>query len=265
MSFSFIQITDHHLPETEATLVRGFSPAYAFRAVMRHIAKTVGRSADFIISTGDLVEPATEAGYRTLRQMLDCRVGAAAAPGPLAVSIEGLREFPMYFLPGNHDERRSYFECLFPNTPPSPLMNSAFVHKGIQFVCLDWGPQTKAIAHAETLDFLARALQTGLPSILVMHHHVVPIGSRWLDAFIADEVDRFWEIVNGRNVMGILCGHTHISYEKIVGNIPVYGLRSTAFPFAHQDDLLLCLLPPQYRLVTVSDGMLTSRIFEVPL
>mgnify|MGYP000704716357 CR=1 FL=1 len=36
--FAFIQISDHHLPEREDDLVRGFSPSYAFRATLRHIA-----------------------------------------------------------------------------------------------------------------------------------------------------------------------------------------------------------------------------------
>lgn len=265
MSFSFIQITDHHLPETETTLVRGFSPAYAFRAVMRHISQTTARHADFIFSTGDLVDPPTESGYRNLVGMLGCTDGAPAAPGPLFISIEGLHHFPLYILPGNHDERQRIYQRMFHQTPPAPLVNASFVHKGIQFVCLDWGDQAKAIAFPETLDFLSRSLQSDLPSIVVTHHHVYPIGSRWLDDFIADDIDRFWDIVRGQNVLGILCGHAHITYEKTIENIPLFGLRSTAFPFAHQDDPLMCLLPPHYRLLTVNDGALTSKIYEVAL
>ena len=265
MGFSFVHITDHHLCETEATLRQGFSPSYAFRAVMRHIAENVASRADFIITTGDLVEPDTDTAYETLRQMLNLHAGSEQAPGPRLVSIEGLRDFPMYFLPGNHDDRDKFFRHLFPQTTPRPLMNVAFPHKGIEFVCLDWGAQSKAIAHSETLGFLARALQRGLPSILIMHHHVEPIGSRWLDNFIADEVGRFWEIVAGQNVLGIFCGHVHITYEKLVEGIPVFGLRSTAFPMALQDEPMPLLQPPHYRFVTVQDGILTTRIFEVPL
>ena len=39
MAFSFIQITDPHLCESEGQLRLGFSPAYALRAVLRHIAE----------------------------------------------------------------------------------------------------------------------------------------------------------------------------------------------------------------------------------
>jgi Icc protein len=265
MTFSFIHITDHHLSESEASLVHGFSPAHAFRAVMRHIAENVAHSADFIITTGDLVEPALDVAYRNLSHMLNLHDDLAEAPGPLLISIEGLRDFPLYCLPGNHDDRSSFFQYLFPKTPPAPLMNVAVTHKGVQFVCLDWGLQSKAITHSATLDFLAHSLQTDLPSIILMHHQLVTIGSRWLDNFIADDVDRFWEIVIGRNVLGIFCGHVHMTYDRVVEGIPVFGLRSTAFPFALQDEPLLCLLPPQYRFVTIHKGVLTTRIFEVPL
>ena len=53
MSFSFVQITDHHLCDTETLLLQGYSPAYAFRTVMRHIAEHVASHIDFLVTTGD--------------------------------------------------------------------------------------------------------------------------------------------------------------------------------------------------------------------
>lgn len=197
--------------------------------------------------------------------MLSARNTSSEIPGPLFISAEGLYEFPMYLLPGNHDDRNNFFKCLFPKSLPAPLMNVTFSHKGIQFICLDWGPHSKATAHLEMLDFLARSLETDAPSVILMHHHLVTIGSRWLDDFIADDIARFWEIATGHNVLGIFCGHVHTTYERVVNDIPIFGLRSTAFPFVLQDEPLGCLLPPHYRLVTIQDGILTTRIFEVPL
>jgi Icc protein len=265
MSFSFVHITDHHLPESEMQLVHGFSPAYAFRSVIRHVSDNVANDIDFIVTTGDLVESASDAAYRNFGEMLTLRADAGGLSTPRLVSVEGLKDFPMYFLPGNHDDRDYFFRHLFPQTPPRPLMNFTFLHKGIQFIGLDWGAQNKAIVYPETLDFLSRSLQTDLSSVLLMHHHPVPIGSRWLDNFIADDISRFWEIVKGRNVLGIFCGHVHMTYDRVIDGIPVFGLRSTAFPFALQDEPLLCLLTPHYRLVRIENGILTTRILEVPL
>lgn len=203
-SFAFVQITDHHLRESESLLIYGYSTAWAFRKVMRHIAEHVAERVDFIVTTGDLVHSGSDAEYESVRRMLGLR-GGADAPGPHRVSIEGLQEFPMYFLPGNHDSRPGFFRHLFPLTQPMRLMNVAFEHKGVRFICLDWGPQTKAVAYPEMLDFLSQALRTEMPAILLMHHHVAPIGCRWLDEFIADDVAAFWEIVAGHNILGIFC------------------------------------------------------------
>ena len=75
--FSFIQITDHHLLESEEALRQGFCPGYALRMVMRHIAENVAHSADFIISTGDLVEPETDATYQCAVKLLGVNSPAA--------------------------------------------------------------------------------------------------------------------------------------------------------------------------------------------
>jgi Icc protein len=264
MTFSFVHITDHHLLETEHGLIRGFAPAPALRAVLQHIAGGPAAGADFIVSTGDLVNNGTADQYQAARRILGL-AGQTAAPGPLRMTAEGLADKPFYCLPGNHDDREHFFKTLFGVAQAQPLLNASFVHQDVQFVCLDVGPAVKAALHAETLDFLARALNTGLPSVVLIHHQVVPVGARWLDEFLADGMERFWKVLEGHNVLGILSGHLHTSYEQLVNNIPVLGLRSTVFQFAVQDEPVIALLPPQYRLVTVHGGVLTSRVYEVEL
>lgn len=262
--FSFIQITDHHLLETEETLREGFCPGHAMRMVMRHIAQNDADKVDFIISTGDLVEPDTDATYQGALKLLGIN-SPAALPGPQHINIEGLKDFPMYFLPGNHDKREMFTHYLFPESKAPSLYNLTFEHKGVQFIFMDWGPESKAHLYPETGEFLKKALQADIPSVLVMHQHAKKIGSRWLDDFIADNVDEFWDIVLPckDKVMGILNGHVHITYEDEYGGIPIYGLRSTAYPFAKTDDPVVILAAPHYRLVHIHDGVLTSRIYKV--
>ncbi len=266
--FSFIQITDHHLLESEGQIREGFVPGHALRMVMRHIAENVADKADFIISTGDLVEPPTEAAYACATRLLGLG-SAASAPGPQRVNAEGLHDYPMYFIPGNHDDRDMLTRCLFPKSEPVELYNFAFTHKGVQFVFMDWGPESKAVFLRETSIFLSLALEAELPSVLVCHQHVKPIGSRWLDSFIADEIDDFWEMVTApgikEKVLGILCGHAHITYEDQYEGIQILGLRSTAYPFAKTDDPTLILAPPHYRFVSIQNNVLTSRIYKVSI
>jgi 3',5'-cyclic-AMP phosphodiesterase len=262
--FSFIQITDHHLLEAEEALRDGFCPGHAFRMVMRHISQNLADKVDFIISTGDLVEPETDANYQGAMKLLGIN-SSAALPGPQHINIEGLKDFPMYFLPGNHDERALMTKYLFPESSAPKLYNFTFEHKGVQFVFMDWGPESKAHLFPETKEFLAKALQVELPSVLVMHQHVKKIGSRWLDNFLADNLDEFWDVIlpSKEKVLGILCGHVHITYEDEYGGVPIYGLRSTAYPFAKTDDPVVILAAPHYRYVHVHDGVLTTRVYKV--
>lgn len=264
--FSFIQISDHHLLESEEQIREGFVPGHALRLVMKHIAENVASKADFIISTGDLVEPSTEAAYGCAIKLLGLE-SSATLPGPQHANLEALDHYPMYFLPGNHDDRELMTRCLFPDSGPVELYNFTFEHKGVQFVFMDWGPESKAVFLRETRIFLSMALQSELPSVIVCHQHVKPIGSRWLDSFIADEIDEFWEIVTEpgiqEKVLGILCGHVHITYEDEYEGIQILGLRSTAFPFAKTDGPTLLLAPPHYRFVSIQNNVLTSRIYKV--
>ena len=265
-NFSFVQITDHHLLESEEKLREGFCPGYAMRMVMRHISEHVADKVDFIISTGDLVEPETDATYRGALKLLGIN-SSAALPGPQHINIEGMQNFPMYFLPGNHDDRALMTKHLFSESQPVSLYNFTFVHKDVQFIIMDWGPDTKAHLYPETREFLAKALQTESPSVIVCHQHVKKIGARWLDNFIADDIRDFWEIVAGpqvkEKVLAVLCGHVHITYEDEDKGIPILGLRSTAFQFAKTNEPVVMLAPPHYRFVHVHDGILTSRVYKV--
>ncbi len=144
-------------------------------------------------------------------------------------------------------------------------MNVRFEHKGVQFICLDWGPQSKAIAHSETLEFLRHALKRAKPSVILMHHSIVRIGSRWLDSFIADDVDQFWALVRTGYVLGVLSGHVHHTYENLEQGVPVFGLGSTVFQFELEDDPVVSQAPPIFRMVSVKKDSLNSRLYQVPL
>ena len=252
--------------ESEDTLRDGFSPGHALRLVMRHISDNVADKADFIISTGDLVEPDTDESYQCAVKLLGIKA-PATLPGPQKINVEGLYDYPMYFLPGNHDSRELMTRYLFPNSESPGLYNFTFVHKGVQFIFMDWGPESKAHLFPETKEFLAKALQADLPSVIVCHQHVKRIGSRWLDAFLANNLEEFWEVVTDpgvkEKVLAILCGHVHITYEEEYKGVPILGLRSTAYPFAKTDEIQVILAPPHYRYVNIQNGILTSRIYKV--
>ena len=268
MAFRFIQITDHHLMATEAMLSRGYSPSHALRAVLRHIARHHG-DVDFIVSTGDLVDRGLDEEYRTFRALVGLR-GTSVAPGPQLASGEGLRDVPMYFLPGNHDPREVFFRGMFPGEGPAPseswAMNVAFEHKGVRFACVDWGAANKAVATAEMVAHLAACLADGMPVVVLSHHNVGPVGMARLDGLAADDTAGFAEVLARGRVLAVLHGHTHLTVETALAGVKVLGLRSTHFSFAQAgDEWLYVLRPPQYRVVTVDGDALSSEVVEVAL
>lgn len=264
--FSFVQITDHHLLESEEKLKFGFSPSYAFRTVMRHISEHVADKADFIFCTGDLVDNPTDVSYQAAKKLLGINTSAALSSSQ-KINIEGLNDFPTYFLTGNHDDCELMTRLLFPDSKPPTLYNFSFVHKSVQFVVMDWGRKNKAFLFPETKDFLTQALQAEMSSVIISHHQVKKVGSRWMDGFLADNIGEFWEVVlpNKEKVLGILCGHIHHTYNEEYEGVQVLGLQSTAFPFKRTNEPLMLLKPPQYRFVTIRDNVLTSRIYTVSL
>ncbi|HNT23857.1 MAG TPA: metallophosphoesterase [Anaerolineales bacterium] len=267
--FSFIQITDHHLGPSATSVRLGYAVNYTFTQTLQHLAQYAAPQADFLISTGDLVDPPTPQGYAWLQNELGAAPGSAAFPGPLSMRRPGLEGLPLYLMPGNHDDRRRMCEQFFPLSRPGGMLNASFEHKGVLFLCLDWGADSKARLYPELYNCLDQGLRSGLPLVICMHHQVTSLNMRWMDAFIADEVNAFWEALcaptTTARILGIIAGHTHISYEKVEYGIPTWGLRSTSYTFHPIDTLAVRLANPQYRLFSIQNGVLTSRLFEVPL
>jgi 3',5'-cyclic-AMP phosphodiesterase len=265
MSIRFVQITDHHL--TEGDLLWGYSTGTALRTVLKHIAAHAG-PLDAIVSTGDLTEHGSAAEYAIFRSLIGAEPGDSF-PGPLIAHGAGFHGVPIYVMSGNHDDRPTLLRSLFPASAPAERLHGRFLLGGVRCIGIDWGGANQAASTPELYAFLAAALADDTPAILLMHHHVVPMGHPRLDRLLPADIEQFTAQIAGHNVLAILSGHTHATFEGRIGATPVYGLRSTCFQFAMQADpdapLLRCLQPLHYRIVEVTDGRLTTSIVEVPL
>jgi Icc protein len=262
VSFTFIHLTDHHLGESEHSDIRGFAPAHSFARVLDDIAANDAWDADFVLFTGDLVNLGTDAEYAFAHRLLEIG-GKAEAPGPLSVGTgRARRRVPAYFMPGNHDIREAFYRNLYGAAPSAPV--TTFIYRGVQFVCVDTGTGSRqGEITGEALRIITGRLAGGAPSVICLHHHPVPVGISWLDAAVPERAPEFWSAVTAGNVLGVLFGHVHTTADTQVGAIPVMSTRSTCFQFVPADEPLLCLLPPHYRIITVTNDRLTSQIREV--
>ena len=267
--FSFIQISDHHLGDSEQTTRKGFLPTYAFRAVMRDIAEKWQDQVDFIVSTGDLVLGGSAPEYQFVCRMLDLQA-VSRAPGPQRVTIGGLKHFPMYFTPGNHDDAKTFCRILFNQELSTERMHVSFRHKGVHFVCPDWGPELDGVAPdtpPDLVQFLHQTITSDEPTILLLHYAPLILKERWSEAFLPQNIERFWRAIQGKkNILAIFSGHIHQNWEMRYNGLPVYGVASTCYQhLLHEGVDMRVLLPLAYRVVRVQDGAIQTQLCEVDL
>jgi Icc protein len=268
--FSFVQISDHHLGASEQTLRKGFLPAVGFRAVLRDIAVRWADQIDFVVSTGDLVLGATVPEYENVCRMLNLRF-VSPPPGPQQVSAEGLVDFPMYFIPGNHDDAAQLAQSLFRHDLAGDRLHVTFQHGGVHFVCPDWGPEEPGGIGPDTspqlVDWLAGAIPANEPTIILTHYAPLLLPGRWQEDMVPRNLERFWRVLEGRrNILAIVVGHIHQTFEAEVHGHRVLGVASTCYQqLLHEGEYIRALLPLAYRLLHIEDGRLDTQVCEVDL
>ncbi|MBI9047002.1 MAG: metallophosphoesterase [Anaerolineaceae bacterium] len=262
MTFSFIHFSDHHLGSSKNDLIKGIPTAERFEKVLQHINAN-HPDIDFLISSGDITGLNNQDSYAFISKFL----GIEKAPllnKPAKINSCGLKNMPIYCLPGNNDDRSMFYETFF-TCSPQPRMDLFFDYKNIRIIFIDWGEDARAVSTSNTYNFLNDAMNTQLPILIFMHHSIVPIGCSWLDSLLPEDCELFSQKIQNKGVKGVFCGHLHNTYEIRSGEVPVYGIRSTAFQFPRKSEPAISPDAPHYRLVKVDQGNITTSVIEVPV
>jgi 3',5'-cyclic-AMP phosphodiesterase len=242
-----IQFTDPHLYGDEGGELRGVTTLPALTAALAQ-ARARDWPPDALLITGDLVQD-DPGGYRHLRRLF---------------SSLGL---PVLCIPGNHDEPRAMRREL----ADKPFVLGGFVDFGRwRIVLLDScipGSAAGALS-AEALAGLDAALAgAGTRHCLVcLHHHPVPMVSRWLDQVGLSNAAEFLQIIDAHsNVRAIVWGHVHQSYEALRKGVRLLATPSTCAQFLPKsDDFAVDRLPPAYRTFQLqADGSFLTEVVWV--
>jgi Icc protein len=201
---------------------------------------------DAILATGDLVQDETRAGYATFRSLLE----------PCGI--------PVYCIPGNHDAPEIMNEVL--DTPPFQVGGT--VRQGnwllIMLNSFSRGQDSGRLAPAELQRLRdALAADPNLHTLICVHHHPIPMGSRWLDGVGLRNADEFFEIVDQfSQVRGILWGHVHQASDRRRRGIRLMSSPSTCSQFLpNSDDFALDDRPPGFRWLDLSkNGSIQTRV-----
>ena len=230
-----LQITDPHLYGNASGHLRGVETDSSLRDVLDDaFAQGVDYAA--ILATGDLVQD-DPSGYLRFKSILG-----------------GLQK-PVLCIPGNHDE---------PELMRRSLCDAPFQYCGTraqgawQFIMLDSdhpGHVGGRLSEAELQRLDAALASSPAHALICLHHHPVPMGSRWLDAIGLANAEDFWRIVDGHpHVRGVAWGHVHQAYDGKRNDVCLMGTPSTCAQFLpHSDRYALDTRPPAYRRLELHD------------
>ena len=246
-AFRLVHFTDPHLYSGEHETLRGVATLPALTAALAQ-ASSRDWPPDALLVTGDLVQD-DPGGYPHFRRLF------------------GSLGLPVLCLPGNHDEPQAMYREL----AGKPFVLGGFVDFGRwRIVLLDScipgsaGGALSAAALAGLDEALAGA---GARHCMVcLHHHPVPMGSRWLDRVGVANAAEFLHTIDGhRNVRAIVWGHVHQNYDALRKGVRLLATPSTCAQFLpNADNFAVDHRPPAYRTFELrADGSLLTEVVWV--
>ncbi|MES9925055.1 MAG: 3',5'-cyclic-AMP phosphodiesterase [Candidatus Thiodiazotropha endolucinida] len=248
-SLNLLQLTDSHLYADPSRCLLGINTLETFDQVLAQALQETG-NPDFILATGDLVHDASDTGYKRLLGRLQ------------------LTEIPTYCLPGNHDIPGKMKQILNQdNVHCIPSVQT----KGWSLIFLD---STIAKSDGGRIDEsqleLLRVLLRAHPdkhTMICMHHHPVPVGSRWMDTMVLENPDAFFKLIEANpQVQAVLCGHIHQAFDTEYRGVRLLGSPSTCVQFIPRvDDFAIDAIPPGYRWLSLQpDGTIRTGLNSLP-
>ncbi|MBW7930122.1 MAG: 3',5'-cyclic-AMP phosphodiesterase [Gammaproteobacteria bacterium] len=240
-----LHITDTHLFADTGRRLRGVDTWRSLNGVLQ-VALAEDSHPDAVLVTGDLSQDETPDSYRHLHRLL----------APLGV--------PVLCVPGNHDVATTLVAELA--GPPFLTQGSLVLDRWL-LLLLDstipgeHGGRLGPAQLAWLRDMLAR--HRGHHALIALHHHVLPLGSRWLDQLgLADAGALLAELDRSSQVRALLSGHVHQASDTVHNGVRFLTTPSTCFQFLpHSEEFALDARPPAYRWLELhADGRLDTAI-----
>jgi 3',5'-cyclic-AMP phosphodiesterase len=239
--------TDTHLHGGENQRLRGVATLPALTTALEQ-ARSHDWPPDAVLVSGDLVND-DPAGYPHFRRLF------------------GALGLPVLCVAGNHDEPQAMRREL----AGEPFVLSGFVDLGRwRIVLLDSvipGSARGAISEQSLADLETALASAGQRHCLVcLHHHPVPMESRWLDSVGLTNAAEFLHTIDRhQNVRAIVWGHVHQSYDSLRKGVRLLATPSTCAQFLPKaQDFAVDQRPPAFRTLELrADGSLLTEVVWV--
>jgi Icc protein len=246
-TLNLVQFTDQHLFGDPARALRGVVTLPALRATLSAARSDIAACAA-ILATGDLVND-DPGGYEYFRTEF-------AALGK-----------PVLCIPGNHDDLPAMRAAL--SQPPFQL-GGVYDAGSWRIVLLDSTipGKTGGVLSASSLAFLEEALASAPErhALVCLHHHPIPMRSRWLDTVgLANGEELVALLKRFDTVRGVLFGHVHQALDTHWQGVRMIATPSTCSQFKPlSDDFAVDNEPPAWRTLALhADGRLDTQLRRV--
>ena len=262
---NILQITDLHLSTPISHVTDGHSSSGhhtdsscqdSFEQVLKQALNQDIR-CDLILVTGDLVNNVQTAIYDHIFKVLQAT------------------EIPFACIAGNHDvtdeidSHLPFIQRKLVGRPIDPrLLNRHVIDTDYwQVLLLDSSITGKIEGQIKIsdIDWICNQLNIcDKPTLLALHHHIIPVGSAWVDAHMAENSEVFWQqVAKSENLKVIVSGHIHQEQIRHRQGVTVYSTPSTCYQFtpyendfSYDDEAL-----PGYRwLQLANNGTVASWI-----
>ena len=222
-----MQITDLHIsthPTANDNPSSTPSCQYGFESVVKQ-ALNQRSDCDLILVTGDLVNKVEPAIYDYIYQVLNATgIPFACIAGNHDVTDEVGEELPF-------DQR-----YLVAQPADSRLLSRQVINTAYWQLLLINSAIPGEIAgeiSSDDIDWLCEQLtHCHKPTLLALHHHVIPMQSDWIDRHIVKNTDTFWQrMANFEHLRVIINGHTHQEQIQHHNGVTVYTTPSTCYQY----------------------------------
>jgi len=196
--FSFLHLSDLHLPSSETETSHGVSPCQRFEHVIDSIDR-LEYPPSFAIITGDLSQSGTIESYELVRRYTE------------RLNEKGIRTM---LAMGNNDDRENYRQ-LFRKRPSKGSIYYTEENGELRIIVLDslYTGSRKGRFEGEQLDWLHEVLKKDpeRSTIIAFHHPIFTSPHKEADGRLFDNSQRyeFYRVVSMGNVLAVLYGHLH--------------------------------------------------------
>lgn len=242
-----VQLSDSHLFAGADGRLLGMQTDHSLQQVIGTVVAEQPK-IDLLLCTGDISQDGSLASYQRFAEKVQ----------ELGV--------PMRWFAGNHDERLALQQVC----AKTDWLESVYDLGVWRIVLLDSSVAYKV--HGELaqdqLTILEQALAgAGERHVLIgLHHHPVPISSRWMDKIGLHNAAQMLSIVSGYdNVKAVVWGHVHQEFDQQLHGVRWLAAPSTCVQFApHSESFAVDDKAPGYRWLRLyEDGQLQTGVSRV--